>query len=323
MQVGAQFLFAPIGLTMNPLNDESEVAAHHYHNPISRGVGKLFGDPKPFNPDKISKLRGYLITFISYPHDPLSPSPHDLHTVHLQSGLEIGEMTTKQIQLALEDRLGPKGTIHTSPLDKQNLVRMKSTIFQPSTVLIGPETPERIEQLEEERSSMLLSVYQGLLLKKWTEDHELLPYFGHFITSLIILNTLSLAADYPDKPDSLAQVLEVSNLIFTIAFTLEVLLKVLAFGIREYIDDGFNIFDAVVVLFSLIEYSLPGDSSGLSVLRLFRLLRVFKLARNWKQLRDFLQTITDSLSSMACSFHLCIITLCSRLSSLVFHDWFL
>ena len=62
----------------------------------------------------------------------------------------------------------------------------------------------------------------------------------------------------------------------------------------------FNIFDAIVVAFSLVELvfelapNLKGFQ-GLTVLRTFRLLRVFKLVRTWVALRNLLNTILLSL----------------------------
>lgn len=63
-----------------------------------------------------------------------------------------------------------------------------------------------------------------------------------------------------------------------------------ALGPREYAKDKFNVFDALIVVSSLVELALSppdiltggagGDSGGgLSALRSFRAFRVFKLAR--------------------------------------------
>lgn len=75
-------------------------------------------------------------------------------------------------------------------------------------------------------------------------------------------------------------------------------IKLLGLGIKEYTRDGFNIFDAVLVIVSLIDLVLvhvpdiQADSGGaLSAFRGIRLLRVFKLARSWKQFRELLHTI--------------------------------
>ena len=44
-------------------------------------------------------------------------------------------------------------------------------------------------------------------------------------------------------------VLEISNLLFSCIFSIEMMLKLTAFGVFEYFDDGFNVFDSLVVCF--------------------------------------------------------------------------
>ena len=68
------------------------------------------------------------------------------------------------------------------------------------------------------------------------------------------------------------------NLVFTILFTFEVVLKLIGFGFRPFCRDNFNIFDALIVIMSLLELVL-GSGGGISALRAFRLFRVFKLFR--------------------------------------------
>ena len=57
-------------------------------------------------------------------------------------------------------------------------------------------------------------------------------------------------------------------------------LKLIGLGFLDYIKDGFNILDAIVVVFSLVEVGLGGDSA-VSSIRTLRLLRIMKLARSW------------------------------------------
>jgi len=55
------------------------------------------------------------------------------------------------------------------------------------------------------------------------------------------------------QPALLTQVLEYSNLLFTLLFAVEMLLKLIADGLFGYIRDGFNVFDGfIVVLRSLL-----------------------------------------------------------------------
>ena len=50
--------------------------------------------------------------------------------------------------------------------------------------------------------------------------------------------------------------LEIANTVFTIWFLVEFLLKLIGSGLKNYLRDSFNIFDAIIVIFSVIELIL-------------------------------------------------------------------
>lgn len=87
--------------------------------------------------------------------------------------------------------------------------------------------------------------------------------------------------------------------MFTIIFALEMVLKLLGLGLKDYVKDGFNIFDAVIVVFSLFELMGDSDGGNFTVLRGFRLLRIFKIVRSWTSLRKLLQTVIASFPAIA------------------------
>ncbi len=75
-------------------------------------------------------------------------------------------------------------------------------------------------------------------------------------------------------------------------------LKMLGMGLRTYLRDGFNVFDAIIVIVGLLEFVNAG-SKALTVLRAFRLLRIFKIVKSWTTLKKLLQTVLNSFSSIA------------------------
>jgi hypothetical protein len=112
------------------------------------------------------------------------------------------------------------------------------------------------------------------------------PIFGGGIIFVILLNTVVLAMDkYPDYPPEIASIFDVGNTFFTIIFTLEVVLKVTGLGVSGFAADKFNLFDASIVIVSLVEMfaaSAGGGGGGggaFSALRAFRLSRIFKIFR--------------------------------------------
>ena len=75
-------------------------------------------------------------------------------------------------------------------------------------------------------------------------------------------------------------------------------------GIREYAGDNFNLFDAAIVIVSLVEVAIErlGGSSGnqgaFSAFRSIRLLRTFKIVKSWKQFHQLLKKITSALANL-------------------------
>ena len=95
------------------------------------------------------------------------------------------------------------------------------------------------------------------------------------------------------------------NDIFSWLFVVEAIIKIIGLGPKEYTRDAFNIFDAVLVVISLVDFALlqipsisAGSGGALSAFRGIRLLRVFKLARSWKSFRELLATIIMTLKDI-------------------------
>ena len=63
------------------------------------------------------------------------------------------------------------------------------------------------------------------------------------------------------QPEELTNALEISNIVFTSLFALEMLLKLLVYGPFGYIKNPYNIFDGVIVV---IRYDCPSAASCLS-----------------------------------------------------------
>uniref|UniRef100_A0A8C2CT82 Sodium channel protein n=1 Tax=Cyprinus carpio TaxID=7962 RepID=A0A8C2CT82_CYPCA len=80
-------------------------------------------------------------------------------------------------------------------------------------------------------------------------------------------------------------------------FTAEMVLKIIALDPYYYFQQGWNIFDSLIVSLSLMELGLS-NVEGLSVLRSFRLLRVFKLAKSWPTLNTLIKIIGNSVGAL-------------------------
>lgn len=56
------------------------------------------------------------------------------------------------------------------------------------------------------------------------------------------------ACPISSQPQELTDILEISNMVFTSLFSLEMLLKLLALGLFGYIKNPYNGFDSVIVI---------------------------------------------------------------------------
>lgn len=55
------------------------------------------------------------------------------------------------------------------------------------------------------------------------------------------------------QPEELTFIVEISNIVFSGIFAVEMLLKVIAEGPFGYISNGFNVFDGVIVILRFVQ----------------------------------------------------------------------
>ncbi|XP_056643693.1 voltage-dependent T-type calcium channel subunit alpha-1H-like isoform X1 [Diorhabda sublineata] len=136
--------------------------------------------------------------------------------------------------------------------------------------------------------------------------------FQHGILLAILINTLSMGIEHHNQSEILTHVVEVTNIIFSAIFAIEMLLKIISEGPFGYISNGFNVFDGIIVVLSAVELIRNCTSdlhtdSGLSVLRTFRLLRILKLVRFMPNLRRQLFVMLRTMDNVAIFFSLLIL----------------
>uniref|UniRef100_A0A8C2AYY7 Voltage-dependent P/Q-type calcium channel subunit alpha-1A n=1 Tax=Cyprinus carpio TaxID=7962 RepID=A0A8C2AYY7_CYPCA len=127
------------------------------------------------------------------------------------------------------------------------------------------------------------------------------PPFEYTIMTLIALNTIVLMMKYDGASDAYEAVLANLNIVFTSLFSMECILKIIAFGVLNYFKDAWNIFDCVTVLGSITDIlvtELGNNFINLSFLRLFRAARLIKLLRQGETIRILLWTFVQSFKAL-------------------------
>lgn len=102
------------------------------------------------------------------------------------------------------------------------------------------------------------------------------------------------------------------NDIFTIIFSIEMCLKLSAYGSVGYVKDLMNVFDGSIVIISLVEiiFLSNGTSRANSAFKSVKIFRTFRVLRVTKLLRalSFMKVIIGVLSrSMSSFFYIAIL----------------
>ncbi|XP_055360014.1 voltage-dependent R-type calcium channel subunit alpha-1E-like isoform X5 [Betta splendens] len=127
------------------------------------------------------------------------------------------------------------------------------------------------------------------------------PSFEYTVLVMIALNTVVLMMKYHSAPTAYDTVLKHLNTAFTVLFSMECILKIMAFGFVNYFRDTWNIFDFITVLGSITEIIVDLQSVNtinMSFLKLFRTARLIKLLRQGYTIRILLWTFVQSFKAL-------------------------
>lgn len=124
-----------------------------------------------------------------------------------------------------------------------------------------------------------------------------------FITTFIIIciaaNTIVLSTYHYNMNNNLKLVLDAINLLFTVIFAIEIILKLVAYSWKDFCNDKMNLFDLVVVLVSIIEILFFNDESlGISAFRTIRIVRITRIFQHLKYMTFLITIIKESISKI-------------------------
>uniref|UniRef100_A0A672F887 Sodium channel protein n=1 Tax=Salarias fasciatus TaxID=181472 RepID=A0A672F887_SALFA len=206
--------------------------------------------------------------------------------------------------------LPPEGTTTDTELKKRRMDYLDEPGSRPRAMSVASILTNTMEELEESRQKCPPCWYRfantcliwdccpaWLKIKEVVSTVVMDPFVDLAITICIVLNTLFMAMEHYPMTREFDNVLSVGNLVFTGIFTAEMCFKIIALDPYYYFQEGWNIFDGIIVSLSLMELGLA-NVEGLSVLRSFRLLRVFKLAKSWPTLNMLIKIIGNSVGAL-------------------------
>ncbi|CAE7478387.1 Cacna1a, partial [Symbiodinium sp. CCMP2456] len=129
--------------------------------------------------------------------------------------------------------------------------------------------------------------------------------FDNAILFCILVSSVGMAMDSPlsDPSAPWTQVLRRGDQVFAVIFALEMVIKLIAYGLfwceHGYLKDGWNVLDGVVVIITLLDFLMEGSGGGfLKTVRILRALRPLRLISRNQNLRVVAQTIFSSLQDL-------------------------
>uniref|UniRef100_A0A4W6EW84 Sodium channel protein n=1 Tax=Lates calcarifer TaxID=8187 RepID=A0A4W6EW84_LATCA len=141
--------------------------------------------------------------------------------------------------------------------------------------------------------------FQGLVFDFVTKQ-----FFDIFIMVLICLNMVTMMVETDEQSQEKEIILYWVNLVFIIIFTTECTLKIIALR-QHYFAVGWNIFDFVVVILSIVGLLLADiiekyfvSPTLFRVIRLARIGRILRLIRGAKGIRTLLFALMMSLPAL-------------------------
>jgi hypothetical protein len=132
------------------------------------------------------------------------------------------------------------------------------------------------------------------------------PWFDRVILMFITISTILLAVETPltDPKSNLVIVLTYIDYVMTTIFTLEMVIKMIAYGFacngkNSYLRNAWNILDFVIVTSALLSLVLSEfDLSFLKALRMLRILRPLRLISRNKGLKLSITCLINSIPNI-------------------------
>lgn len=119
--------------------------------------------------------------------------------------------------------------------------------------------------------------------------------FQGFVIFVIIVSALSIGAHTYHLPSWIEKSLLALDLGITVFFTIEIVIRFLASdGPKKFFSNGWNIFDTLIVIGSLI----PAGGAGVLIARLLRIFRVLRLVSMTPELRMLVNALFKAIPRM-------------------------
>lgn len=136
--------------------------------------------------------------------------------------------------------------------------------------------------------------------------------FDLTIMGVILLNMMFMCGivwmpnPHNHDVEVIAEIINVTNIIFLVLYVMEMLLKWLGLGVKQYFQTNWNRFDFCLIIIQAVDIGIEASGSAaqpfpptlLRVVRLFRVVRILRILKTAKNLRTIIQTVRISIPAL-------------------------
>ena len=122
------------------------------------------------------------------------------------------------------------------------------------------------------------------------KEHKL---FQNIVIFVIILSAFLVGASTFEVSNNIIAIFKIIDLLITLFFIIEIIIRYIAEpNKRDFFKNGWNIFDSLIVLVSIIPV---GPNSSILLLRLMRIFRVLRLISAVPELKELIEALLQSI----------------------------
>lgn len=153
----------------------------------------------------------------------------------------------------------------------------------------------------------------AMKFRRWLYRLVMAPQFERIMSYIILTNVIAMAFYYHDGSDTYKSVVQAINDIGSLILFMEMMIKMGAFGFRQYFNIGWCQLEFVAAMCAMIDFlsvSLGAFSTDAPYLnnklfRVVRVLRLLQLLRYTRGLNDMLQTLRYVTTDIVILFIVC------------------
>ena len=135
---------------------------------------------------------------------------------------------------------------------------------------------------------MMININRKVFYK--IKEHKL---FQNIVIFVIILSAFLVGASTFKVSSNVIAIFNITDLLITLFFIVEIIIRYIAEPVKkEFFKSGWNIFDTIIVLVSIIPF---GPDSSILLLRLMRTFRVLRLISAVPELKELIEALLLSI----------------------------